>query len=96
MGRGPPDGYKFRHDTNVKKKNYEMEAIPVHQQRLFFDGKLIEERQILANYSIQEKSTIETTLRSPQFPWLGRLDDHHTSLSATVGDPINREIKHYW
>lgn len=80
---------------NVKKKNYEMEAIPVHQQHLFFDGKLIEDRQILANYSIQEKSTIETTLRSPQFPWLGRLDDHHTSLSATVGDPINREIKHY-
>jgi hypothetical protein len=51
---------------DVKKKIQDKEGIPVHEQLLFFDGKLIEDRQTIANYSIQAKSTIEMTLRSPR------------------------------
>jgi len=45
---------------DVKKKIHDKEGIPVHQQRLFFDGKPMEDRQTLANYYIQENSTIDS------------------------------------
>ncbi|AES99117.2 ubiquitin-like Rad60 SUMO-like protein [Medicago truncatula] len=45
---------------DVKKKIHDKEGIPVHQQRLFFDGKPIKDRQTLANYNIPENSTIDT------------------------------------
>jgi hypothetical protein len=44
---------------DVKKKIHDKEGIPVHQQRLFFDGKPTKDRQTLANYNIQENSTID-------------------------------------
>ncbi|RHN56827.1 putative ubiquitin [Medicago truncatula] len=47
---------------NVKKKVQDKEGIPVHQQRLFFSKKQLENRQTLASYNIQEKSTTEISL----------------------------------
>jgi ubiquitin len=47
---------------DVKKKVQDKEGIPVHQQRLFFSEKQLENRQTLASYNIQEKSTMEISL----------------------------------
>jgi hypothetical protein len=43
---------------NVKKKIFEMEGIPVHQQMLMFKGNHLNDNMTLANYNIQEKSTL--------------------------------------
>jgi hypothetical protein len=34
------------------------QGIIVHEQRLIFDGKQLEDRHTLANYNIQEESTL--------------------------------------
>jgi ubiquitin-large subunit ribosomal protein L40e len=47
---------------DVKKKVQDKEGIPVHHQRLFFSEKQLENRQTLASYNIQEKSTMEISL----------------------------------
>ncbi|AES99119.2 putative ubiquitin [Medicago truncatula] len=48
---------------DVKKKIHDKEGIPVHQQRLFFDGKPIKDRQTLTNYNIPRTQPL-TLVRS--------------------------------
>jgi ubiquitin len=48
---------------NVKEKILYKDGTPVHNQRLVFDDKQLEDNLTLANYNIQEKSTIHLVLR---------------------------------
>ncbi|AES99097.2 putative E3 ubiquitin-protein ligase SIN [Medicago truncatula] len=47
---------------DVKKKIQDKEGIPVHEQRLDFASKQLENHQTLASYNIQEKSTMQIFL----------------------------------
>ncbi|XP_048101322.1 polyubiquitin-B-like [Alosa alosa] len=49
--------------TDLKRKVYNKERVPVDQQRLIYNGKQLEDGQKLEDYGIQSGSTIHLTLR---------------------------------
>ncbi|MCI85287.1 ubiquitin, partial [Trifolium medium] len=49
--------------VDVKKKISDKAGIPVHNQCLIFAGEPLEDNLTLANYNIQEKSTIYLVIR---------------------------------
>lgn len=49
--------------ANVKEMIFDKTQYQVHMQRLIFDGKLLDDSLTLANYNIQEKSTLHLVLR---------------------------------
>ncbi|AES97881.1 putative ubiquitin [Medicago truncatula] len=49
---------------SVKEKIFDKEKYQVNDQRLIFSGKQLDDCQTIANYNIQEKSTIHLILRT--------------------------------
>jgi hypothetical protein len=49
--------------VSVKKAIHEKKGIPVQEQRLVFAGKQLDDNLTLADYNIQDKSTILLILR---------------------------------
>jgi ubiquitin C len=48
---------------NVKKMILDKDDIELHQQRLIFDNKQLEDNLTLEYYNVQDKSAIELVLR---------------------------------
>jgi ubiquitin C len=49
--------------VNEKEKILEQDGMPVHQQNLLFSGLSLADNPTLADYNIQEKSTLDLMLR---------------------------------
>ncbi|XP_076122680.1 polyubiquitin-like [Alosa pseudoharengus] len=49
--------------TDLKRKVYNKERVPVDQQRMIYNGKQLEHGRKLEDYGIQSGSTIHLTLR---------------------------------
>ena len=48
---------------NIKSKIFNQEGIPTDQQRLIFNGKMLNDHQTLGEYNIGEGSQLEMALR---------------------------------
>lgn len=53
----------FNSVDELKKKIYEIECIPVNEQRILFAGKQLERGHLLSEYNIKKESTLYLTLK---------------------------------
>ena len=53
---------------NIKAKIHEKESIPIDQQRLLFNGTVLEEGKTLRDYNIENKCTIHLVLKLSAAP----------------------------
>ena len=72
---------------NVKLEILSKEGIPIDQQQLYFNGKQLEEKCTLSNYSIGEKSTIQL-LRGKQDRMYIYMAYIHPSLFNLIGGMV--------
>lgn len=70
----------------VKQKIWDKEGVPIDQQRLIFAGKQLENARTLADYNIQEGSTLHLVLRL--HPILNSLAINHGALSPEFDPTI--------
>eukprot|EP00746_Dinoflagellata_sp_MGD_P058438 gnl/MRDRNA2_/MRDRNA2_250236_c0_seq1.p2 gnl/MRDRNA2_/MRDRNA2_250236_c0~~gnl/MRDRNA2_/MRDRNA2_250236_c0_seq1.p2 ORF type:complete len:112 (+),score=11.79 gnl/MRDRNA2_/MRDRNA2_250236_c0_seq1:98-433(+) len=86
----PPIQFQYFRVKDLKQKVKEKEGIALDAQRLFFDGKQLEDEMPLLNYDVRRRSTIHLVLCCPQRPLDAAEDDLVFLFCQGVGSSLRQ------